>query len=267
VVALSVVISRAPPVPTKTAPPPAVRRPITRTVGRHEAPRWRELIAVAADTAAASSPGDDSPRAPPAGAAAPEPSPASRSEPASAPPAGESALPALEVRVAEPLAPADLGAGVTSTGAPGNGTGTAAGPGSGRDSRPAGTGLGWSARRRRRALELFGRVVGGTRECAVPAHADLPCASLRESTALRVRDHFPRLPAALWPDPRPYVVSVEICVSSEGAVTDAVLLSNQSDRLDAVVLDAVLTWRYRPRLTAGQPAPFCHDVVIQYDSP
>jgi TonB family protein len=82
---------------------------------------------------------------------------------------------------------------------------------------------------------------------------------------LRIRDYFPRLPAAAWPELRPYIVRVGLCVSEAGAVTEAVLQSSASPALDPVVLTAVKGWRYRPRLVDGQARPFCHAVTIAYE--
>lgn len=114
-----------------------------------------------------------------------------------------------------------------------------------------------------RPRELIARVIGdGPGE--LPA-ATAPVVSLREATALRVRDYFPRLPAASWPEARPYIVQVAVCVSEAGSVSDAVLQSSASPSLDPVVLAAVRSWRYRPRLVAGEPRPFCHGVTIAYE--
>jgi hypothetical protein len=94
---------------------------------------------------------------------------------------------------------------------------------------------------------------------------DAPIISHDEATALRTRDRFPRLPESVWPEWRPYVVKLEICVGEDGHVREAVLRSSASPRLDPVVLAAAKTWQYRPRLVNGKPAPFCHGVVIKYE--
>jgi TonB family protein len=94
---------------------------------------------------------------------------------------------------------------------------------------------------------------------------DLPFVSLKEATSLRTHDHFPRLPAALWPDRGPYLVALQVCVSAEGRVSDAALMSHGSARLDPIVVQAVRGWRYRPRLQDGQPGPFCHGILIKYE--
>ena len=126
------------------------------------------------------------------------------------------------------------------------------------DGRGAGSG---NVRRRRD--ELAGRVVGdGT--IGGGAHG-LPYVSRREATSLRTYDFFPRLPASLWRGEHAYVVMVELCVSEEGRVSDAALVVRTSPELDPVVLDAVRTWRYRPRLVDGRAGPFCHVVTIKYE--
>jgi hypothetical protein len=134
---------------------------------------------------------------------------------------------------------------------------------------PAGDGTGSGAPgtggRGRRPPELFGRVIGSGLRRGTPIRADLPFVSLKEATALRMEDHFPRLPAALWPERGPYLVALQVCVTAEGRVSDAALMSNGSPRLDPVVVQAVRGWRYRPRLHDGQPGPFCHGILIKYE--
>ena len=101
----------------------------------------------------------------------------------------------------------------------------------------------------------------------MPVRADVPFVSLKEATLLRTHDFFPRLPAALWSGRGPYLVALEVCVSEEGRVNEAALLSSGSARLDPVVLQAVRGWRYRPRVLDGRAAPFCHGILIKYEGP
>jgi TonB family protein len=117
-----------------------------------------------------------------------------------------------------------------------------------------------------RRLEMAGRVVEGALESGEAGTArGLDYVSLAEATALRTHDFFPRLPLASWAGPRPYLVVIDLCVSPDGQVTEASLLSGRSSTLDPVVLRAVRTWRYRPRLVAGRPQGFCHVVTIRYE--
>ncbi len=118
---------------------------------------------------------------------------------------------------------------------------------------------------RGRRQELFARVIGGGVAAESPARRDRPFVSLKEATALRTEDYFPRLPAALWPERGAYVVAIELCVSEQGQVSEAELLSDASAHLDPVVLSAVRGWRYRPLLQSGKPTPFCHGVIIKYE--
>jgi TonB family protein len=115
---------------------------------------------------------------------------------------------------------------------------------------------------RGRPRELVARVVGAG---PYQGPETAPVVSLKEATALRTRDYFPRLPAALWPEARPYIVRVRLCVSEAGRVTDAALQSAASAVLDPQVLAAVKGWRYRPRLIGGEARPFCHTVTIAYE--
>jgi protein TonB len=117
---------------------------------------------------------------------------------------------------------------------------------------------------RGRPIELVGRVVGGNRR-EMMGPRGLPYAPLKESTELRTYDFFPRLPASQWTGDRPYLVVVEVCVSGDGRVSDVALVRPASSTLDPVVLEAVRTWRYNPRLVDGQPAAFCHVVAIKYE--
>jgi hypothetical protein len=118
---------------------------------------------------------------------------------------------------------------------------------------------------RARPRELVARVVGSGAALGDVGPQGAPVVSLREATALRTRDYFPRLPAALWTEARPYIVRIGLCVSDAGRVMEAVLQSAASPALDPLVLAAVRGWRYHPRLVDGQPQPFCHTVTISYE--
>jgi len=120
---------------------------------------------------------------------------------------------------------------------------------------------------RRGPRELFARVTGGGVPSGPPAHDDRQYLSLEQATALRKQDYFPRLPASLWPTRQPYVVVVDLCVSEQGLVVDAVLQSSASRRLDPVVMAAVRTWRYQPFLVDGAARAFCHEITIEYTIP
>lgn len=136
------------------------------------------------------------------------------------------------------------------------GAGAAAGPqGEGNlGTRPA----------RRRPLQLFGRVVGGNRRAGMGPQG-MPYAPLKESTELRTYDVFPPLPAAQWTSDRPYLVVLDVCVAGDGQVSEVALVRPASRLFDPVVLEAVRTWRYRPRLVDGEARAFCHVVAIKYE--
>jgi hypothetical protein len=147
----------------------------------------------------------------------------------------------------DPLEPGSGGAGASGP----EGTPVESAP---VESRPA----------RRRPLELYGRVVGGSRREGVGSNG-LPYAPLKESTALRTYDFFPPLPASQWTSERPYLVVVDVCVSGEGQVSDVALVRPASPSFDPVLLEAVRTWRYKPRLVDGNARAFCHVVAIKYE--
>ena len=89
--------------------------------------------------------------------------------------------------------------------------------------------------------------------------------SHEQATALRQRDIFPRLPESLWPQWRPYVVALRVCVDEQGQVNDATLLSSSAPRLDRIFAAVARSRRYRPFEAPGHAAAFCHAVVIQYE--
>jgi TonB family protein len=130
---------------------------------------------------------------------------------------------------------------------------------------PGGDGGAAASGTRGRPRELVARVVGSGSALAGRVGEGAPVVSLDEATALRIRDYFPRLPAAKWPEFRAYIVRVGLCVSDGGKVTEAVLQSSASPALDPLVLAAVRSWRYRPRMVDGEARPFCHAVTIAYE--
>jgi hypothetical protein len=143
------------------------------------------------------------------------------------------------------------------------GTGVGAGAGNGLGDG-VGDGFGLGEGGAAMSHELHARVLGNE-SVDVRPRADAPTISHDEATALRTRDRFPRLPESVWPEWRPYIVKLEICVGEDGYVREVVLHSSASARLDPVVVAAAKTWQYQPRLVGGKPAPFCHGVVIKYE--
>jgi hypothetical protein len=108
-----------------------------------------------------------------------------------------------------------------------------------------------------------------------PAPPSLPRATYvapAVARALRAYDTYPSMSDAI-PD-RPFrqptsiapstAATLDICVSSSGAVT-GVSVSGPNEAFNRRLRPAVLTWRYRPLLVAGAPAPFCHLMKIAYD--
>jgi protein TonB len=159
----------------------------------------------------------------------------------------------------------DPSAAPTAAAATGNGAGNGDGQGHGAGNGLGdGTGIGDGAGTGQLGRELHARVLGNV-TLDIRERGAVPVISHDEATALRVYDAFPRLPEALWKPWQPYIVALEVCVGADGAVSEATLRSSAAPRLDQVVLAAVKTWRYRPRLAGGHPAPFCHGVVIKYE--
>jgi TonB family protein len=86
-----------------------------------------------------------------------------------------------------------------------------------------------------------------------------------EARYLRIYETYPPLPSPLVRRGRSYLVAVQICVGIEGRVDNALLDEGADQELDAAVLAAVRTWRYRPLLVAGVARPFCHRIRITYE--
>jgi hypothetical protein len=112
--------------------------------------------------------------------------------------------------------------------------------------------------------ELHARILGDV-SVDLPHDDDRPVLSHDQATVLRLRDVFPRLPESLWPEWRPYVVTLRVCVDEQGHVSDTTLLSAAAPRLDRMVATAARTWRYRPFERSGRATAFCHGVVIKYE--
>ena len=181
-------------------------------------------------------------------------------------PAPAVAAPVTSEQGSVEVAPA--AAATASSGAPGDqpaGAGDVDGAGAGNGLGDGlGDGFGPGAGGTAMSRELHARVLGNEAFDVRPREG-APTIEHDEATALRTRDSFPRLPESVWPEWRPYIVRLEICVAEDGHVREAVLRSSASPRLDPLVLAAAKTWLYRPRVVDGKPAPFCHGVVIKYE--
>jgi hypothetical protein len=92
-----------------------------------------------------------------------------------------------------------------------------------------------------------------------------PRVSMHHAAYLRTYESFPTLPEACWPPGRTTnALLVEICVSERGTVSDVVVRQSAGADTDALLSQAIRSWRYRPRLVAGSPRPFCHPIRITY---
>jgi hypothetical protein len=77
--------------------------------------------------------------------------------------------------------------------------------------------------------------------------------------ALRIYDTFPSFGSRTGAD-----VDVRVCVSAQGAVSDASVDDRQSGAFSDTLRAAILSWRYRPLMVNGLPTPFCHLMHISY---
>jgi hypothetical protein len=85
-----------------------------------------------------------------------------------------------------------------------------------------------------------------------------------EATYLRTYETFPSLPRSLWVSGRVYSVLAQVCVSTEGRVSNVVIKHGAAPELDRVVMSTLQSWRYRPRLVEGTPRPFCHLLKLDF---
>jgi hypothetical protein len=82
----------------------------------------------------------------------------------------------------------------------------------------------------------------------------------------RTHDDMPGLPSWLAGH-RDYAMLFRICVSTEGTVSNVVVLKSANEEADQVLCNAIQKWRYRPRIVDGAPRPFCHPIRIVYSRP
>jgi TonB family protein len=97
-----------------------------------------------------------------------------------------------------------------------------------------------------------------------PEPAAPPLVPSSEASYLRTYETFPGLPGNLQRRGSVYHVLVKVCVAADGRVHDVTVAQGGALDLDRVLVTAVRTWRYRPRLVAGTPAPFCHLMGFEY---
>ena len=90
--------------------------------------------------------------------------------------------------------------------------------------------------------------------------------SMDHAAYLRTYEYFPSpLPDSCWPPGRiANSMLVEVCVSERGDVTDVVIRQSAGSDADSFLMNAIRSWRYRPRLVMGFPRPFCHPIRIVY---
>jgi protein TonB len=61
-----------------------------------------------------------------------------------------------------------------------------------------------------------------------------------------------------------YRVLIKVCVSTSGNVDKLTMLKGSDPLADAEALRVLKTWRYRPFLVNGNPAPFCYPQPIEF---
>jgi hypothetical protein len=81
----------------------------------------------------------------------------------------------------------------------------------------------------------------------------------------RTYEDYPKMPESFWyGGVTSYLLAVEVCVSTEGAVSNVIFQQRANEDVDRLVGDAIKSWRYRPRIVGGSPRPFCHPMKIEY---
>jgi hypothetical protein len=83
-------------------------------------------------------------------------------------------------------------------------------------------------------------------------------ASAEELRPVRLYDPFPNLPTS------DVDVTVQVCVSGQGAVSDARIDGGAPEPSRNALRRAILSWRYRPLEIKGVQTAFCHRMRITY---
>ena len=96
-------------------------------------------------------------------------------------------------------------------------------------------------------------------EVAAPPHVDPYIAR-----SLRLYDVFPRIPEPLRTTRGEHAMTVDVCVSERGQVSQVNITPGNVDLLVRALREAVQTWRYRPLMVAGTARPFCHVMRVVY---
>ena len=94
---------------------------------------------------------------------------------------------------------------------------------------------------------------------AAPSHVDPYIAR-----SLRLYDVFPRIPEPLRTTQGEHAMTVDVCVSERGQVSQVNITPGNVDLLVRALREAVQTWRYRPLMVAGTARPFCHVMRVVY---
>jgi TonB family protein len=77
------------------------------------------------------------------------------------------------------------------------------------------------------------------------------------------KDAIPRVLPRLVYDEKTYSAVLDVCVSSEGRVSNVSVVRGQDPALDRDIVEAVRRWNYAPALGDGQPVPMCFPLVYR----
>lgn len=71
------------------------------------------------------------------------------------------------------------------------------------------------------------------------------------------------LPPAMKSAGLSFWAMIKVCVSKDGAVTDAKIIRGADPTLDPQIIAKVKIWKYKPYQIDGRPVPFCF--MLRYD--
>ncbi|MES1171784.1 MAG: energy transducer TonB [Bacteroidota bacterium] len=119
---------------------------------------------------------------------------------------------------------------------------------------------------------VAGGVKGGTVGGTVGGTASAPVAVASKflppqmGAQQKISGADPDFPAHLRKSGANFLVMAKICVAAAGAVESVTLLKRAEPTLDNNVVTRVKTWRFRPLMANGTPAPFCYFGRFEFKS-
>jgi protein TonB len=116
---------------------------------------------------------------------------------------------------------------------------------------------------------VAGGVVGGVLGAPAPSGPRLVSPQVgRQQLLIDPNDERYRvnLPPPLARSGMRFFAIVRMCVSAEGAVTEARVLRGANPAIDSQIPTVFARWRYRPYTLDGRPTPFCYQLRYEISS-